>query len=83
MYEQIREEIKNAAAQQQKVAMLHLQVLLHADQLKEIDAHSFCRSVGLPSSYMSEYSKMLGLARLIEKHGMRISPASAADKLAA
>lgn len=73
MFEEIDREIHRAVAHQQKVAMLHFQVLKHARQLANTDAKEFCRQVRVPESYAIEFRKMLSLARLMEEQGVRLA----------
>ncbi|HET7675032.1 MAG TPA: transcription factor [Gammaproteobacteria bacterium] len=72
MFEEIRNEIHKAAAEDQKVAMLHFQVLKNARQLANTDAKEFCGLVGIPETYATEFRKMLGLFRLMEQLGVRL-----------
>ena len=73
MFEEIALEIDRAAANSQKVAMLHFQVLRNARQLATTDPKEFCRLVSIPESYATEFSKMLGLARLMNELGVRLA----------
>lgn len=73
MFDEIRQEIHKAAAEDQKVAMLHFQVLKHARQLATTDPKEFCRMVNVPEAYATEFRKMLSLARLMEQLGVRLS----------
>lgn len=72
MYEEIRSAISEASAENNKIAMFHYQVLIHARELTGVDSEEFCRAVGVPVSYATEFRKMLGLARLMESQGTRI-----------
>ena len=72
MFEEIARHIQQAAAENQKVAMLHLQVLKNAKALETTDALEFCRLVRIPTSYATEVRKMLSLARLMEEQGVRL-----------
>ena len=73
MFEEIGLEIDRAAANGQKVAMLHFQVLKNARQLATTDPTEFCRLVRVPQSYAIEFRKMLALARLLDEQGVRLA----------
>lgn len=53
--------------------MFHLQVLLHAKQLADVDPVEFCRRVGAMDSYKTEFAKMIKVARLMEEQGLTIT----------
>jgi hypothetical protein len=67
MMEEIKKAVHDAALGKQKMAMFHFQVLRHADKLKDIDATSFCREIGVAPTYTAEFRKMLNLARIMEE----------------
>jgi len=73
MFDEIRNEIHKAAADDQKVAMLHLQVLKNARKLATTDPKEFCRLVSIPETYATEFRKMLSLARLMEQKGLHLA----------
>ena len=75
MLEEIGKNIRKAAMRNEKVAMIHYQILIHADELTDIDAIVFCQKVGIQKSYKTEFCKMLKLAKLMDKLGMKISKA--------
>ncbi len=72
MYERIRQAIEAAARDQQKMAMFHYQVLSNANVLEATDADEFCRAVGVPKTYQTEFRKMLSLARLMREQGAKL-----------
>lgn len=72
MYEQIRLAIEAAAADSQKMAMFHYQVLVNAAQLETVDPDQFCRAVNVPATYKTEFRKMLGLARVMREQGIQM-----------
>ncbi|MEA2551973.1 MAG: hypothetical protein QOJ65_149, partial [Fimbriimonadaceae bacterium] len=72
----IKAEVESAAAHKQKVAMLHLQILLHADKLEGIPAEVFRDSLELPKSFITEFTQMMGLSRLMREQGFTISRTS-------
>lgn len=72
MFEEIAREIRRAAEDNQKVAMLHFQVLTHARQLATTNAKEFCELVNIHASYATEVRKMLSLARLMGEKGVQI-----------
>lgn len=72
MIEEIRQAVHDAALGKQKIAMFHFQVLKNATALESIDAASFCRQIGVPNTYKTEFTKMLSLARIIRQHGVRL-----------
>jgi len=73
MFEKIAQEIRKAAAERQKVAMLHFQVLKHARPLAAINAREFCRLVSISETYATEFRKMLSLSRLMDQQGVRLA----------
>lgn len=72
MVDEIRTAVHSAAAQNQKIAMFHFQVLKHASELEGLDAKAFCREIGVLESYATEFTKMINLARMITDQGMRL-----------
>jgi hypothetical protein len=73
MIEEIRQAVHNAALGKQKIAMFHFQVLKNAAALEGVDAASFCREIGVPNTYKTEFTKMLSLARVMRQQGVRLA----------
>jgi len=73
MIEEIRNAVKTAALRNQKLAMFHYQVVKNAALLENIDPVSFCRDVGVPESYKTEFRQMLSLARVMREQGTRLA----------
>ena len=73
MIEQIKQTILKAEASGQKMAMFHFQVLKNASALESTDPRSFCKQVGAPESYATEFRKMLSLARVMRQQGLHLS----------
>jgi hypothetical protein len=69
----IKTAIHTAAAVSQKIAMFHFQVLKNANELQGMNAEAFCKEVAVPASYRTEFTKMIGLARLMEEQGIRLT----------
>lgn len=74
MYSEIADRIKSATLSGNKTSMFHLQVLLHAKQLADVDPVEFCRLVGAQDSYKTEFRKMLKVAELMEQEGIILTP---------
>jgi hypothetical protein len=74
MLESIAAKIQEAATESQKIAMFHLLVLKHSDELMNMDPTDFCRKTRVPESYSTEFRKMLALRRLMreEKIGLAL-----------
>jgi len=72
MIEEIRNALRDAALVNKKMAMFHFQVLKHAAVLDGVDPASFCRDIGVPQTYQTEFRKMLSLARLMRQQGVRL-----------
>jgi hypothetical protein len=53
--------------------VFHYQVLLNAETLRGFDAITFCKDVGAPEAYATEFRKMIGLAKLMKEQGTTIS----------
>ena len=66
---EIAEAVHNAEREGNKIAMFHYQILIHADELRGIDAIEFCNEINVPESYKIEYKKMLNLAQLMKEQG--------------
>jgi hypothetical protein len=73
MYEEIAREIRNAAANRGKAAMVHYQVLLNAEHLRGVNAEEFCARVGIEPSWSVEFKKMLNLAQLLKDRGISLT----------
>lgn len=73
MIDGIAKRIREAANGGQKIAMFHYQVLVNAEKLKGLDAVTFCKDVGVPETYATEFRKMIGLAKLMKEQGTTIS----------
>lgn len=73
MSEEMKTAIHNAAGTNQKIAMFHLQVLKNADSLEGVNAKAFCKELGVPATYATEFQKMLSLARLMKEQGLRLT----------
>ena len=73
MIETIRQAVHKAAFEKQKIAMFHFQILKNAAALDSVDATSFCREIGVPNTYKTEFTKMLSLARVMRQQDVRIA----------
>jgi hypothetical protein len=73
MIEEIRKAVHDAALDNRKMAMFHFQVLKNAVTLENVDPGSFCRDIGVPDTYKTEFRKMLSLARVMMQQGVRLS----------
>jgi len=69
----IEEAVHNAERDNKKIAMFHYQILIHADELKGMDAIQFCQEIKVPISYATEFRKMLSLAALMKEKGTTIN----------
>jgi hypothetical protein len=72
MFEEIRNAIQEASADNQKVAMFLFQVLKNADKLADVDPEVFCHEMGMTEAYPTEFRKMLALSRLMKQQGVRL-----------
>jgi hypothetical protein len=72
-WEQIKKAVESATQGKQKIATFHYQVLRNADDLEGTKPDDFCRDIGVPKSYETEFRKMLSLARLLREKRVRIS----------
>lgn len=63
--EEIKKALHDAALGKQKIAMFLLQVLKNTAALEGHDAGTFCREIGIPKTYQTEFRKMLSLARIM------------------
>jgi hypothetical protein len=73
MIVQIKTAVHDAASKNQKIAMFHFQVLKHAEELEGMEPEAFCREIGVPNTYQTEFRKMLSLARLMRELGVRLA----------
>lgn len=73
LMEQIKGAIHRAAGGNQKVAMMHFQILINADELAGIDPKAFCNEVSVSEKYATEFRKMIALARLMKEQGVRLT----------
>lgn len=72
MIEEIKNAVHDAALGKQKIAMFHFQVLRNAVALEGVDPELFCRDIGVPKTYQTEFRKMLSLARVMTQQGVRL-----------
>jgi hypothetical protein len=72
IYGEIAKQVHEAAKYGNKIAMFHYQVLMNAPQLGDVDPIDFCRDIGVPDSYATEFRKILSLARLIQEQGYHL-----------
>jgi hypothetical protein len=72
MISEIARRVREAANGGQKIANVHYLVLVNAEQLKGLDAVAFCKDIGVPETYATEFRKMISLARLMREQGARI-----------
>jgi hypothetical protein len=70
--DEIAIKVRDAALSGQKIAMFHYQVLVNAEELISIDPTAFCKKVGVPESFATEFRKMLSLARLMKEQGVKV-----------
>ena len=73
MIQRIAAAVRDAATHNQKIAMFHLQVLLNAHELGDYDAVGFCTEIGVPTSYATEFRKMLALRGLMAEQGVALN----------
>lgn len=73
MIEQIRTDLHQAERKNQKIAMFHYQVLIHADELEGIDPVNLCKELSVPKTYATEFRKMIALARLMRAQDARLA----------
>ena len=72
IYESIRAALGEAPRNQYTTEM-HLQMIKHADSLKDITAKEFCEGVGLKPSFGTEFSKMRNLTQRLKAAGLSVS----------
>jgi len=73
MMDDIKTAVHAAASSKRKIAMFHLQILRHADELEGVDPINFCKELAVPATYATEFRKMLTLARLMKEQGIRLT----------
>lgn len=73
MIDDIKPAVHGAAASKRKVAMFHLQILKHADELEGVDPIAFCKELSVPAPYATEFRKMLNLPRLMKEQGIKLT----------
>lgn len=69
---EIAAKVHKAAQEGKKIAMFHYQILIHAEELKDVDPIEFCKEIGVLESYKTEFKKMLRLAELMKEIGDKI-----------
>jgi hypothetical protein len=52
------------------VVELHAQILKYADRLQNMNGKEFCVALEIPTSYGTEFSKMIKLAQRLENSGL-------------
>jgi len=72
LLEEIKTMVHNAEKEKKKVAMLHYQILIHANELEGMKPKEFCETIDVPESYATEFKKMLNLAKLMKEFGSKI-----------
>ena len=73
MIKEISSKVHEAEKSGQKIAMFHYQVLVNAKELKGFDPVQFCKDIGVPESYATEFRKMISLSNLMGEMGTKIS----------
>ncbi len=68
----IAEAVREAEHRKQKIALFHYQVLIHAEELRGVDAVEFHKEIKVPTTYATEFRKMISLAELMEEQGATI-----------
>lgn len=68
----IAEAVQEAEQKKNKIAMFLYQVLIHADELRGVNAEEFCKEIKVPTSYATEFRKMISLAALMKEQGVTI-----------
>lgn len=72
MLPEIAAKVREAARDKKKIAMLHYQVLVHAEELDGTNPEDFCKEIGVSNKYATEFRKMLSLAKLMRELGAEI-----------
>ena len=78
--DKIKNNLINSEREGNKTAEFHYQILINADELKDInadelkdiDAEEFCQKLSLTDGYKSEFRKMIKLANHIKSKGKKI-----------
>ena len=65
-------QIRQAELDGAKIAMFHYIVLSNAHQLKHVNPKQFTADVGLKESFHTEFSKMIALAKLMDRIGVAL-----------
>jgi hypothetical protein len=73
MIDDIKAAVHAAAESKRKIAMFHLQILMHADELEGLDPVAFCKELAVSATYATEFRKMLSLARLMKEQCIRLT----------
>ena len=68
----IRTKIDKATESDERTAMFHFQVFLHAPELESVNATAFCKSLGMTETFKTEFRKMLNLRRMLAKQGYKL-----------
>ncbi|MCB1899413.1 MAG: hypothetical protein KDH16_08995 [Rhodocyclaceae bacterium] len=55
------------------VAELHLQVIKYAEELRNVSGQEFCEEIKIPTSYGTEFKKMLKIAPRLKSAGLDVS----------
>ena len=72
MIDQIKAAVHNAARGNQKIAMFHYQVLKNAKELEGLNPEAFCKEIAVPTTYQTEFRKMISLARVMDEQGSKL-----------
>jgi hypothetical protein len=72
LVESIKLALQRAAEERNKVATFHSLVLINADRLKHLDAHEFCKNVGVTDTFHIEFKKMIATAQILSQLGYSI-----------
>lgn len=72
MIEEIKKAVHDAALGNQKIAMFHFQILKNAAAMENVNTETFCREIGVPDTYKTEFNKMLSLSRVMRQQGVRL-----------
>jgi hypothetical protein len=72
LLDEIRAAVHIAAKENKKAAMIHSLVLIHAAELEAVEPVEFCRHIGIPESYRTEFQKMLAAPRVLAGLGYAV-----------
>ncbi len=75
---EIKTELVKAAKERKKTETFHSLVILHADELAEVDPNEFCRRTDLSPPYATEFRKMVAARRRLREMGFNITPIGSA-----